>query len=99
MHILWKEISKLNKLAHTWNLTWRKTSFNVNIAIKKKPYSKVHLKNEKLNLKQTINEVLLEFSNRGQFVTHETLKVAINRITNKSLREMICWDVLSFNWE
>ena len=50
-----------------------KKSFKVNIAkVKKNPHSKVHLNNETVNLKQTIDDVLLEFTNRGQSVTHET---------------------------
>ena len=55
--------------------------------------------NKTVNLKQIIDDVLLEFTNRGQSVTHKTLKVAIGRITNKSLSEIFFRAVLSLNME
>ena len=53
--------------------------------------------NSIVNLKNTIDDVLLVFTKRGKSVTLDTLKVAIERITNKSKSENISRSVLSFN--
>ena len=53
----------------------KKIKFKGNVAnVKKNPYSKVHLKTETVNLKQTIDDVSLELTNMGQSVTHETIR-------------------------
>ena len=66
----------------------------INISeVKEIPCSKVPLNNETVNtihnLKRTIDALMLIFTNRGQSVTLETLKVAMEKITNKSLSETI----------
>ena len=71
--------------------------FKENIAeVKEIPCSKVPLNNETVNtihnLKRTIDALMLIFTNRGQSVTLETLKLAIERITKKDLSEnMLKW--------
>ena len=73
-----------------------------NIAeVKKIPCSKVSLNNKTVNtihnLKRTIDALILIFTNRGQSVTLEALKLAIERITKKVLSENMFTAVLSVN--
>ncbi len=67
--------------------------------MKEIPLTKLSLDDQTVNtlvdLKKTIDDLLLIYTNRGQSVTLEELKPAIERITNKSLCENIFRAVIS----
>ena len=72
--------------------------FNKNIAeVKEIPYYKVPLNNVTVNTIIKLDDLMLVFTNRGQYVTLETLKIAIVRITKQDLSEMFFRAVLFVN--
>ena len=94
--------SKTKVLEHQVSHLKKNVCFKENIAeVKEIPCSKVPLNNETVNtihnLKRTIDALMLIFTNRGQSVTLETLKLAIERITKKDLSENMFRAVLSVN--
>ena len=94
--------SKTKVLKHQVSHLKKNVCFKENIAeVKEIPCSKVPLNNETVNtihnLKRTMDALMLIFTNRGQSVTLETLKLAIKRITKKDLSENMFRAVLSVN--
>ena len=81
------------------NVNWKEDI----VEVKEIPLTKVSLDNQTVNtlvdLKKTIDDLLLIFTNRGQSVTLELLKEAIERTTNKDLSENIFRAVLSVSPE
>ena len=65
------------------------------------PYSKVPLNNRTVtalnNLKNSMDDLMLAFTNRGQYITLKTLKVSVERITKQDISENIFRPGLSVN--